>query len=52
MRDDGQLKRLFFELIDDRAYEIIAKKVSKQSGDIRVAFDLILSALKQVHEKV
>ena len=45
MKDDGQLKRLFFQLIDDRAYEFIAKKVSKQNGDIRVAFDLMKSSL-------
>lgn len=52
MREDGQLKRLFFQLIDDRAYEFIAKKVSKQNGDIRVAFDLLKSALDHLALKV
>jgi len=32
-------------LIEDKALELTAKKVSKISGDIRVAFDLIKSAL-------
>lgn len=39
------LKRLFFNLIDSRVYNFIAKKVSKLNGDIRVAFDLMKSSL-------
>jgi len=52
MREDGQLKRLFFQLIDDRAYEFVAMKVSKQNGDIRVAFDLFKSALARISTQV
>ena len=39
------LKRLFFNLVDPRVYNFIAKKVSKLNGDIRVAFDLMKSSL-------
>ena len=33
------------DLIDNKTYEFIAKKVSNSSGDIRVAFDLMKSGL-------
>ena len=52
IKDNAQLKSLFFALIDDRAYEIIAKKVAKQSGDIRVAFDLLASALSLLKKQL
>ena len=45
-RENAELKTLFFALINDSAYNLIAKKVSKQNGDIRVAFDLLKSALE------
>ena len=32
-------------LIDDKVFEFIAKKVSNQNGDIRVAFDLMKTAI-------
>ena len=51
IREDNERKKLFFELIDDRAYEFIAKKVSKQNGDIRVAFDLMKSALSLLSKR-
>lgn len=46
------MKSIFFSLIDDRAYEFIAKKVAKQNGDIRVAFDLLSSALIKLKKEV
>ena len=43
------LKNVFFNLIDEKAYLFIAKKVAKQNGDIRVAFDMMKSALDKVY---
>ena len=43
---------MFFGLIDDRAYEFIAKKVSMKNGDIRVAFGLLKAALEKVRDLV
>ena len=40
-----QIKPIFHNLIDERAYEFIAKKVSMMNGDIRVAFDYMKTAL-------
>jgi hypothetical protein len=35
------MKEVFFELIDDQAQKLIAKKVAKMNGDLRVAFDIL-----------
>mmetsp|Transcript_29725 Transcript_29725/g.22057 ORF Transcript_29725/g.22057 Transcript_29725/m.22057 type:complete len:153 (+) Transcript_29725:644-1102(+) len=40
-----QVKQVFFELVDDKAKEVIARKVAKTNGDIRIAFDILKSAL-------
>ena len=45
VRNSDELKSIFHNLVDERAYSFIAKKVAKQNGDIRVAFDLMKSAL-------
>lgn len=34
-------------LIDERALQILAKKIAQSSGDIRVAFDIMKTALEQ-----
>ena len=39
-------------MIHDKAYDLIAKKVSKQNGDIRVAFDLMKSALELLKSRI
>lgn len=52
VRHNSELKSYFFNLIDDRAYELIAKKVAKQNGDIRVAFDLFKSALDMLRNRI
>ena len=39
------LKPIFLRIIDEKAYEFIAKKVANLNGDIRVAFDLMKTAL-------
>lgn len=52
IHESAELKRCFFNLIDDRAYEFIAKKVAKQNGDIRVAFDLFKSALDMLMVRI
>jgi Cdc6-like AAA superfamily ATPase len=40
MKTDS-IKPIFQNLIDERAYEFIGKKVAIVNGDIRVAFDLM-----------
>lgn len=42
------LKNLFFNLIDEKAMELIAKKVSLYNGDIRIAFDLIKTSISKI----
>ena len=39
------LLRTFVKLLDERAKVYIGKRVSKMNGDIRVAFDILKSAL-------
>ena len=46
------MKKIFFNLIDDRAKDIIAKKVSKMNGDIRVAFDIIKSSFVELYNRI
>jgi len=46
------MKSIFFDLIDERAMDLIAKKVSKLNGDVRVAFDLMKSSLIKVKQLV
>lgn len=43
-----QLNDLFLSLIDDKALEIISRKVAKMSGDVRVAFDIMKSCLNRL----
>ena len=47
-----ELKKLFMNCVDQKAYEFIAKKVSNSSGDIRVAFDLMKSGLSTYAEEI
>ena len=42
------MRDIFFNLVDDISLNIIAKKVSKMNGDVRVAFDLMKSSLNKV----
>lgn len=46
------IRKIFFTLIDDKALDIIAKKVSKQNGDVRVAFDVIKSCIHSLFTKL
>jgi hypothetical protein len=39
-----EIKRIFFSLLDEKAKGMIAQKVSKQNGDVRVAFDILKSS--------
>lgn len=43
---------IFFELLDDKGMDMIAKKVSKMNGDVRVAFDLIKSSFVELFNRV
>lgn len=47
-----ELKSMFFDLIDETAYNYIGKKVAKQNGDIRVAFDLMKSSIVHLHKSI
>lgn len=46
------IKSIYFDLVDEKAQTIIAKKVSKMNGDLRVAFDIIKSCFVDLHKKV
>jgi hypothetical protein len=46
------LRNCFFNLMDERAKDIIAKKVSKMNGDVRVAFDILKSAFVELQTRV
>ena len=52
LKEDKQLRDLFFALIEDRAYEMITRKVSKLNGDIRVAFGYLKQGLIRVQKLV
>jgi Cdc6-like AAA superfamily ATPase len=45
----NQIKNIFFNLIDEKAMEAIARKVSKMNGDVRVAFDLMKTCLSNLY---
>lgn len=49
---DGNIRDIFFNLIDDKAMEIISKRVSKMNGDVRVAFDIIKSCFSHLYNKI
>lgn len=49
---EGKIKSIFFNLVDDQAKTIIAKKVSKMNGDVRVAFDIIKSSFTELFNQV
>lgn len=42
----GFLRHFMHNLIDERALTILAKKIAQSSGDIRVAFDIMKTALE------
>ena len=52
IKQSAPIKSIFFSLLDKRAMEMVAKKVSKMNGDARVAFDIIKSCLVEVFNKV
>ena len=47
-----EVKTIFFNLLDQRAFGMISKKISKMNGDVRVAFDIIKSAFVLLQNKV
>lgn len=52
IRDNKEIKSIFFNLVDDRAKSIIAKKVSKMNGDARVAFDILRSSFTELFNRI
>lgn len=55
IRSDQQTRDVFFDLVDEKAHLLIAKKVAKMNGDLRVAFDLLKSSFvllqRQIEER-
>jgi hypothetical protein len=46
------VKSIFFNLLNVDALKLIAKKVAKGNGDIRIAFDLMKSTLSKLLLKI
>lgn len=46
------MKSIFFNLLNVDALKLIAKKVAKGNGDIRIAFDLMKSTLSKLLLKI
>ena len=46
------MKEIFFKIIDDRALDLICRKISQSSGDIRVVFDIMKSAFGKLEQQV
>lgn len=51
-RKNADMGRLFFEMVDPKAIEFVARKVAKLNGDIRVAFDLMKGAFTMLANKL
>lgn len=43
---------LFLSLVEDKALEIISRKVAKMSGDVRIAFDIVKNCLNKLFHQV
>ena len=53
LKQNAGIKQVFFNLLDEsKAMDLIAKKVAKLNGDIRVAFDIIKSAFVELFNRV
>ena len=52
VKTNKELKDIFLKLIQERSYLFIAKKVAKMNGDIRVAFDMMKSALMLLSKEI
>ena len=52
VKNNKELKDIFLKLIQERSYLFIAKKVAKMNGDIRVAFDMMKSALMLLSKEI
>ena len=46
------VKEVFFKIIDDRALDLLCRKISQSSGDIRVVFDIMKSAFGKLEQTV
>jgi Cdc6-like AAA superfamily ATPase len=46
------VKKVYFNLVEERALNFIAQKVAHQNGDIRVAFDLMKSSLVKLQKRI
>jgi len=43
LKQNKDIRDVFFDLLEERAKKFIALKVSRMNGDLRVAFDLVKS---------
>lgn len=43
---------MFHDIVDEKAETIIARKVAKKNGDIRVAFDIMKSAIAHLQKTI
>ena len=48
IRDDSSIKSAFFSIVEAKAFSLIAKRVSKMNGDLRVAFDILKSCFVDI----
>lgn len=42
------VKQIFFDIIHERAMDLLCRKISQSSGDIRVVFDIMKSAFSKL----
>lgn len=47
-----KLNSIYFNLVDEKALMLIATRVAKLNGDVRVAFDLMKTCLSVVKQNV
>jgi Cdc6-like AAA superfamily ATPase len=48
-----EMKQIFFRpILDSKASEFVARKVAKQNGDIRSAFDIIKTSFSMLYDKI
>lgn len=46
------VKQIFFDIIHERAMDLLCRKISQSSGDIRVVFDIMKSAFSKLEQQV
>lgn len=52
IKENREVKNIFFNLLEERGMDLVAKKVSKMNGDARVAFDIIKTSFSELYSRV